>query len=99
MSIQIEGKTYYSPKETANVLGISVGMLRYHRNEGNIEGLDMQTTTYYSQEQIDAANLERKKPGPKSVQKPNEDDKQGGRDTTVMFKRSIRAEALIGAAS
>lgn len=74
MTIQIEGKTFYSPKEVAEKLGISVGMLRYHRNSGNIEGVEMGTTTYYSQEQLDSANLERKKRGPKKAAGEGEND-------------------------
>lgn len=99
MTIEVNGETLYSPSETARKLGISVGMLRYHRNAGNIKGFDMGTTTYYSQPQIESADLERKKPGPKSAGKQDEDDKQEGRDTTVMLGMSRNAARLVGVAS
>ena len=99
MTIEVNGETLYSPAETAKKLDISVGMLRYHRNAGNIKGFDMGTTTYYSQAQINAADLERKKPGPKSAQKRDDDQGDDSRDSSVMFKTRSDTAQLVGVAS
>lgn len=65
MPIEHQGQTLYTPKEAAKMLGISVGMLRYHRGAGDIEGVELGTTTLYTEEQIRNANLSQKKRGPK----------------------------------
>lgn len=62
-------RNYYTPSQAAKILGISVQSLKYHRLEGHIEGTDIGNTTLYTQEQLDAADLSRKKPGPKQERK------------------------------
>ncbi len=66
MPIEHHGEMLYTPHEAAKKLGISTGMLRYHRNAGNIQGTELGTMTLYTEEQIRAAKLDQKKRGPKS---------------------------------
>jgi len=55
----------YTPREVAKRLGISTRMLQYYRETGRIEGTFVGNTTLYTEEQIAAANLEKRMPGPK----------------------------------
>lgn len=52
MPIEIQGTRYYSPRETAKLLGVSVAMLRYHRSEGRIEDTLIGIIHYCTDEQI-----------------------------------------------
>ena len=69
MSREINGVTYYTPKETAERLGVSLKVLQYLRLNGRIEGLELGTMTLYNDKQIANANLKHQKPGPKSSKK------------------------------
>ena len=78
MPIEHNGQTLYNPRETAKKLGISVGMLRYLRNEGRIEGTKLETTTLYSDEQIANADLTPRSRGRRGVStSESEQDNEG----------------------
>lgn len=80
MPIEHQGQKLYTPKEAANMLGLSVGMLRYLRNEGRIQGTELGTITLYTKEQIDAADTTPKQRGP---HKKGGMDEANGRATPV----------------
>jgi excisionase family DNA binding protein len=65
MPIDINGTKYYTPTEAAKKLKISVGMLRYLRNEGRIEGTFTGRSYLFTEKQIADADLTPKKTGPK----------------------------------
>lgn len=73
MPEKIGGQILYTPSETAQKLGISLDMLRYLRRNGRIKGSDYGNTTLYTEEQIQAADLSRKKRGPKQRPEANDD--------------------------
>ena len=58
MPIQLNGKTYYGPVETAEKLGISYAQLRVYRMEGIIEDIKIGSTRFCCDEHI-ATNKER----------------------------------------
>jgi hypothetical protein len=96
---QDQEKNYYTPSEAAKILGISVQSLKYYRLDGRVEGTDIGNTTLYTQEQLNAADLSRKKPGPKRGKKGSiEGESEGdqGLTSSVMLKDSGR---LLGMAS
>jgi hypothetical protein len=64
MPIEINGITFFTPAETAKRLGISLGMLRYLRIDGRVEGTQIGNTHFYTEEQIQKANITPKKRGP-----------------------------------
>jgi hypothetical protein len=72
-SPQQEEKTY-SPREAAEILGVSVRTLAYIRQTGRIEGKFIGYTTVYTEEQIQKADLSKERPGRKPGQR---DDKRG----------------------
>lgn len=82
MPTVIQGVTYYSPSEVAKRLGVSTAMVRYWRNEGRIEGTQMGNSYGYTEEQIQAANTERLKRGPKTG---DDKDKSGGTKPSVVL--------------
>lgn len=101
MPVEINGKLLYSPRETADRLGINVGMLRYHRNAGNIAGVEMGTITYYSEEQIQAATLSPKKRGPRNRSADKKQPEGNSSSVILMRKTSItgitgRLPSLVG---
>ncbi len=65
MSITLNDTVYYVPREVADRLGVSVGMLRYYRNMGYIKGTRMGGNTVYTEEQIAAFKPEQKSTGPR----------------------------------
>jgi len=91
MPIENNGQKFYTPSEVAGILNISVGMLRYLRNERRIEGTELGTITLYTEEQIRDADLSPRKRGPRTAKKNEEGD--SGRIPSVMLTAS-----LVGAA-
>ena len=69
----------YTPKDVADMFGITTDALRSRRRRGQIEGivLDDQTVVY-TEEQIKKANLAPRKRGPKSKPKINAEEKLPG---------------------
>ena len=82
MPIEHQGQKLYTPKEAAAMLGISVGMLRYLRNEGRIQGTELDTITLYTKEQIENADVTTRKRGPRK--KEDKDENKGSRPTSVV---------------
>lgn len=80
-------KAFYTPSEAAEMLDISVAMLRYLRNTGRIEGTSLGNTTVYTPEQIAKADLTKRTPGPKTEKKGKKQQASGdgGRDSSVML--------------
>jgi hypothetical protein len=65
MTVEYNGRLFYTPQEAAHKLGISVAMLRYFRLEGRIVGTRVGTTTLYTEEQLNQVDLSPRKRGPK----------------------------------
>lgn len=96
MPIEINKVTFYSPGETAELLGTNVGMVRYYRHAGYIQGTSMGTSTYYTMEQIEAARkkiAEPKKRGPKKRDK----DEEEGSTSSVTYAFSSQVPVALGA--
>lgn len=56
----------FGPSEAAKILGIPRHVLARLRRDGKIQGTRKGTTTIYTRAQLDAAILDREKPGPKA---------------------------------
>ena len=69
----------YTPAQAARYLGITVFKLKYHRLRGDIRGTDVGNTTLFTKEQLDAADLTPKKPGPKGPRKKGDENAAGHR--------------------
>lgn len=66
---------FYTPKEVAEMFGITPNALKHRRLRGQIEAIVInENTVVYTEEQIKKANLTPRKRGPKPKQaKVNED--------------------------
>jgi predicted site-specific integrase-resolvase len=65
-----EEKKLYSPKDVAQMFGISTSALRGRRIRGQIEGTVIdKNTIVYTEDQIKKANLKQRKRGPKAREK------------------------------
>ncbi len=67
-------KEFYSPKETAAILGVSRARLNQMREQGRIQGTPVGNMTLYTREQIQMADTSTWKRGPK----PKNAKKNGG---------------------
>lgn len=57
---------FYTPKQVAEIFGITPNALKHRRLRGQIEGIVIdENTVVYTEEQIKKADLSRRKPGPK----------------------------------
>jgi len=97
-------KEWYSAGEAADYLGVNLNRLGRLRREGRIKGVsnggkNTRYTMYHISQLENVDTSDQRKKVSESGHKPDEDDKQGGRTSNVMFKRSEKAAYLVGAAS
>ena len=76
MEKEVLAMKFYTPEEAAKMLGISIPMLAYLRRTGRIEGIQAGNTTLYTDEQIKNADLSKRKRGPKSPTKADEESSE-----------------------
>lgn len=73
----------YTPKEVAEMFGISVHALKNRRQRGQIEGIVFdKRTVFYTEEQIKNADLSPRKRGPKSK---HDTEEPGPSEKTMQF--------------
>jgi hypothetical protein len=66
----------YTPKEVADMFGMTPDALKSRRQRGQIEGIVLaDNSVVYTQEQIDNADLSQRKRGPKPKAKSTEPSK------------------------
>ena len=97
-------KEWYSAGEAADYLGINLNRLGRLRREGRIKGMTNETghpryTMYHISQLRDVDTSDQRKSVSKDAQKPDDNDKQTGRDTSVVFMKRENAASLVGAAS
>ena len=78
----------YTPAETAAKLGITVETLKYLRQRGRIQGTFIGNTTLYTDEQIQNADLSKKKPGVKPSKKGTATQDNGDEPSDLSAKAS-----------
>lgn len=97
----INGKVYYRPSEAAAMLGISLQMLKYYRQDRTLLGsITVGSITYYSDEDIKAGKqrvAQPRKRGPKKRNQTGKDGENGGRNSSVTYPTTSLAHTALEA--